>query len=213
MKDWSQNLDRINTKQIWNEHYTKSKSKLIYPDENLVRILSKINLSGKALDFGAGSGRHSILLKSYGFDVTAVDYTENSIAQIHEIDKTIKTFVVSNLPYPFLDNEFSLIVSWGVLHYNSLDIAKKMISEYKRCLSPNGVLVGTVRSSKDTFLKASQNTIGADDLKGANIYLYDLDTVQELLENFRDIQIGYMERSPIGKLEDRICHWIFQAHN
>ena len=76
-----QSLNKSNPK-IWDSHYAKEKSKLVFPDENLVRILSRIPTTGAALDHGAGSGRHTILLKSYGFQVSACDYSSKSMDSI-----------------------------------------------------------------------------------------------------------------------------------
>ncbi|MCX7997677.1 MAG: class I SAM-dependent methyltransferase [Leptospiraceae bacterium] len=197
--------------KIWNEHYTKEKSRLIYPDENLVRILAKLPHEGKALDFGAGSGRHSFLLKSLGFQVTALDYAKNSLQMIQEFDKDIHVVHAESPPYPFIENEFSVIVSWGVLHYNTDEEIIKILQEYKRILKENGYLIGTLRANTDTHLKLTKGKIALDDLKNAQARLFNLEEVQNLLKDFKNLQIGYMERTPLGKLEERICHWIFLA--
>lgn len=199
-----------NTSEIWNDHYNRVKSRLLFPDENLVRILSKIEIKeGKALDFGAGSGRHSILLKNFGFKVTALDYSENSLSLVKEADSSINTILVDSPPYPFLNNEFEILVSWGVLHYNSENIIKDMIKEYYRIIKKEGYLAGTIRADKDTHLGVENGKIKTKDLEGAHAILYSKDEVLDLLNDFKNIQLGYMERTPIGKLEERISHWIF----
>jgi SAM-dependent methyltransferase len=198
------------TTNIWNEHYTRVKSRLLYPDENLVRILNKIEIkSGTALDFGAGSGRHSILLKNFGFVVTSVDYSENSLALIKELDPSINTVLASDPPYPFSDNSFDLIVSWGVLHYNPEQTIQRIIAEKHRILKKGGYLAGTIRADSDTFLGIKEGKISAKDLAGADANLYSKESVISFLSNFSSIQLGYMERTPIGKLEEKISHWIF----
>jgi SAM-dependent methyltransferase len=198
------------TTDIWNEHYTRIKARLLYPDENLVRMLSKLEVkSGKALDFGAGSGRHSILLKSFGFDVTALDYSENSLSLIQELDSSIQTVLASMPPYPFSDGTFEVLVSWGVLHYNSDEIISQIISEKYRILKKNGYLLGTIRADRDTYLGIKEGKISTKDLEGANAKLFSKDSVLSLFSPFSTIQLGYMERTPIGKLEEKISHWMF----
>jgi SAM-dependent methyltransferase len=200
------------THKIWDEHYRKIKSKLLYPDENLVRILSKISINnGKALDFGAGSGRHSQLLKNFNFNVTALDSSTNSLDLIKEIDPEIKTVLSSSPPYPFENYEFDLIVSWGVLHYNDNETIHHIIEEYHRILNKNGFLAGTIRSIGDTHLALKQGISNLEDLQGAEARLFKKDEVIQFFSKFSNLELGYMERTPIGKLEERICHWIFLA--
>ena len=201
-----------NTSDIWNEHYSRLKSKLSYPDENLVRILARQDGSNKkALDFGAGSGRHSLLLKTYGYHVTAVDYSDNSLKLISELDTEIETKLVGEPPYPFKDESYDMIVSWGVLHYNSPGTIKMITAEYCRILKKGGCLAGTIRADRDTYLGAVNSRASIPDLKGAEVHLFSLEGVRDILSVFSDIQIGFMERTPIGKLDERISHWIFQC--
>ena len=54
----------------WQAHYTKKKSELHYPDENLVRLLASYLKDREAAevsaaDIGCGSGRHLNLLKDF----------------------------------------------------------------------------------------------------------------------------------------------------
>ena len=198
------------TSSIWNEHYNRVKSRLLYPDENLVRILAGLDgKDKKALDFGAGSGRHSVLLKNHGYKVTALDYTENSLKIIQEIDNSIETVIATNPPYQFKDSIFDLIVSWGVLHYNSTEEIKKIVREYIRILNKDGHLAGTIRADRDTYLGIKNGIINTPDLEGAKALLFSKDDVITIFQEFSDLKLGYMERTPIGKLEEKISHWIF----
>ncbi|PJZ70402.1 SAM-dependent methyltransferase [Leptospira perolatii] len=204
------------SKKVWEAHYTREKSKLNYPDENLVRILSRVPSSfntdnPRALDFGAGSGRHCLLLREFGYDVTAADYSENSIQTIQESYPWAKAKLVDLPPTPFANEEFELVVNWGVLHYNSLELAKQIAEDFFRILKSGGYLAGSIRAVGDTHLKALNGTIGTSDLKGGSTWFYSEEDVRTLFQNFSQLEIGYTERTPIGKLEERICHWIFLA--
>lgn len=202
------------SKEAWETHYTRPKAKLSYPDENLVRMISKFPASSpspKALDFGTGSGRHCVLLKDFGYEVSAADYSENSIQSVKESYPWVKTFLLNSPPYPFTDEEFDLIVSWGVLHYNSPNLAKSMLDDTFRILKKGGYLAASVRAEGDTHLKAEKGKIGTADLAGAATWFYSKEDVQNLLQNFSSFEIGYTERTPLGKLDERICHWIFLA--
>lgn len=199
------------TKEIWETHYNRDKSKLAFPDENLVRIVSRLPHSGKALDFGTGPGRHAFYLESLGFQTYACDYAENAIQDLKRNSDTIQFFHVQTPPYPLPDQEFDLVLAWGVLHYNPPEMAAQMVNEFKRIGKKDGFLIGTIRSDQDTFLQTQSNSIGTQDLEGGYIRLYSLEETKDLLSPFRDLQIGYMERTRMGQLDQRICHWIFQC--
>ncbi len=117
--------------------------------------------------------------------------------------------LASDPPYPFSDNSFDLIVSWGVLHYNPEQTIQRIIAEKHRILKKGGYLAGTIRADSDTFLGIKEGKISAKDLAGADANLYSKESVISFLSNFSSIQLGYMERTPIGKLEEKISHWIF----
>lgn len=209
-------MDSNYTKSIWDSHYTKSKSQLAYPDENLVRILAKLpnifnpNSQPRALDLGAGSGRHTILLKNRGFETYAIDYSKESIDMIQSSIPEIKAVHNDKLPYPFDANSIEIIVCWGMLHYNSNEEIEEILKEVKRILKPNGFFIGTIRSDKDTHLRqSSKGNIQLEDLKGGFVQLFSEKECLNLLKDFRNISLGYMERTPMGKLDQKIAHHIF----
>lgn len=206
------NLNPLNP-EIWDKHYKKDISTLQYPDENLVRILSKLKLEGTALDHGSGSGRHIKLLKEFGFAVSACDYSKESILKINSLYPDVQTHWIGESSLPYQNKTFDVIVSWGVLHYNDWEDAQKIILELKRILKKGGYLIGSIRSSKDTHLKTKDQIVNLQDIKGSKVKLYEFEEVKLLLQNFEQVQYAYMERSVIGNLEERICHWIFQAKN
>lgn len=201
------------TQQAWDTHYLRARSTLFFPDENLVRILARYQGNGNALDFGAGSGRHCQLLTSLGYRVTAADYSENSISAIQKNIPDIDTVLLNEPPYPFADEQFDVLVNWGVLHYNPPEKIKAMIAEFQRIVKKGGLIAGTVRSDSDTHLQVHASQIGLTDLKNAYVHLYSLPELQELFSDFDRVEFGYMQRTPIGELDKKICHWIFQIIN
>lgn len=196
----------------WEKHYDRSISKLGYPDENLVRILSKIEpTSKKALDFGSGSGRHCKLLLDFGFSVLAADIADNSLALLKDIDSRIETVLISNSEMPFPKSFFGLIVAWGVLHYNQKEEAAKIVDQLYDSLESGGYLVGSIRAESDSHLALENGTIGLSDLKGGFAVTFSEKEIRSLLSKFSDLQIGYSERSPLGDISTRICHYFFLA--
>ncbi|EMY61479.1 class I SAM-dependent methyltransferase [Leptospira terpstrae] len=200
-------------KNVWDEHYERPKSKLAFPDENLVRLLSRIQPTNrKALDFGCGSGRHSYLLQNEGYLVTACDTAKTTIDSLNQNPSSIRwIFTPPDTNLPFSPSEFGLIVSWGVFHYNQREDAKKLLSSLYSSLDEGGYLLGSIRAEGDTHLGLSKGKMNLVDLSGGYAETYSLEDLKSFLSIFSNVSIGYSERTPLGKLEDRICHWFFLA--
>lgn len=199
-------------KNVWDKHYERPKSKLTFPDENLVRLLSKIEPQKKtALDFGCGSGRHSYLLQNFGYEVIACDNAKTTIDQLKEVEASIDWIHTPDLHLPFAPNTFGVIVSWGVFHYNKREDASQLVQSLYDSLVPGGYLLGSIRAEGDTHLGLKHGTMKLEDLSGGYAETYSFSELQHFLSLFQEVSIGYSERTPLGKLEERICHWFFLA--
>ncbi|MCT8332704.1 class I SAM-dependent methyltransferase [Leptospira sp. 85282-16] len=199
-------------KNVWDEHYERPKSKLAFPDENLVRLLSRIQPRNRnALDFGCGSGRHSYLLQNEGYTVTACDTAKTTIDLLNEESSSIRFLHTPDINLPFSTKEFGLIVSWGVFHYNPREDAKILLSSLYKSLDEGGYLLGSIRADGDTHLGLTQGKMNLADLSGGYAETYSLENLKNFLSIFSKVSIGYSERTPLGKLEERICHWFFLA--
>ena len=205
--------------QTWNEHYTREKSKLNYPDENLVRMLSKEireNKSlqnGKALDLGCGSGRHLKLLNDFEFGtVIGTDLSPQALKICNGM-----LMVCNNMNLPIKNESIDLIIAWGSLHYNYKSETPQMINEILRVLKKSGVFLGTLRSSRDTFLKKGTN-LGNDvwqtslnDIEGTISAFYDESEVKALFSGFEVAEFGLSERTIVGDLGKLISHWVIRG--
>jgi len=96
----------------------------------------------KLLDLACGSGRHSRVLHSLGFDVTGVDLSPNSIASAKENAPEGLKFYVHDMREQLLeryDCVMNLFTSFG--YFDSIaDNAKALASVYN-ALADNGTLV------------------------------------------------------------------------
>lgn len=95
---------------------------------------------GKLLEVGCGIGVDSIQLAKVGFDVTAVDLTENALVVARENAKrsgvTIDFRLGNAEGLDFPDATFDAVYSFGVLHHTP-DI-EAAVSEVHRVLKPGG---------------------------------------------------------------------------
>lgn len=134
--------------------------------------------------------------------------------QLTHYKKKRRKFVSSTHPvtnFLFLPNTFGLIVSWGVFHYNKREDAKTLLQSLLNAMAKDGYLVGSIRAEGDTHLGLKAGKMNLTDLSGGYAETYSLSELKEFLSPFSEVSIGYSERTPLGKLNERICHWFFLA--
>lgn len=209
--------------QSWDNHYTSVKSELLYPDENLVRLLKKyIPHAGDpskitAVDLGCGSGRHMKLLAELGLsESVGIDTSFNAlvISRKHCPGSLLQG---NNKHIPLKDNVADIIIAWGSLHYNNKIDLITMLEEIQRILKNNGCLFATLRSSRDTYLKKGKH-LGNDtwitdlhDINGSIASFYTEDELKTAFSIFREFTYGLMERTLMGDMSSMISHWIIQS--
>ena len=159
----------------------------------------------KVLDLGCGLGRHSILFSRYGFQVSAIDTSEDAVESLRKyseenrMDIRCKVGDMHDLPYE--DSSFDCIFAFlSISHTDSKGI-KKVISEMGRVLVPGGAMFFTL-CSKDTwsftdadYPKVDENTIvkteGAE--KGIPHYYVDKDDITRLMKDFQLIRVRHVD--------------------
>ncbi|PKL40617.1 MAG: hypothetical protein CVV44_03175 [Spirochaetae bacterium HGW-Spirochaetae-1] len=210
-------------KKSWQSHYTKDKSRLTYPDENLVRMLRRyLNTqddpqSLAALDMGCGSGRHCRLLAELGTGIVmGMDVSDNALRLTEELG--IEYLIHGdNRQIPLKNNSLDIVVAWGSLHYNYKEELSHMTQEIYRILKPGGRLFATLRSDRDTYLKRGSHLgnnmwqTDLPDLQGTIVSFYSEDELKRHFTLFNELEYGISERSLMGDTGSIISHWIIHA--
>lgn len=140
---------RQSTKSNW-EDFWKSKTSVREVYSNADRILRNLlavtDLKGKyVLEVGAGTGRDSLRLVSFGALVFQVDYAESSLAIIRTISKeegiSVHAIQGDAFALPFGDLSFDVVFHQGLLEHFREDEAQKLLRENIRVLKSGGLLL------------------------------------------------------------------------
>lgn len=146
----SQTLEQI--RQYWNsraEGYTLSNREELEDEHRIFLWEQQIRraLNGRVcrhvLDVGCGPGFFSVLLARLGYEVTAVDYTENMLAEARKnathygVNIDFRRMDAQKLD--FEDGIFDLVISRNVLW--NLEQPEQAYREWLRVLKPNGTLM------------------------------------------------------------------------
>ena len=146
----SQTLEQI--RQYWNsraEGYTLSnreeledEHRIFLWEQQIIRALNG-RICRHVLDVGCGPGFFSVLLARLGYEVTAVDYTENMLAEARKnaahygVDIDFRRMDAQKLD--FEDGIFDLVISRNVLW--NLEQPEQAYREWIRVLKPNGTVM------------------------------------------------------------------------
>ena len=146
----SRTLEEI--RQYWNsraEGYTLSNREELEDEHRIFLWEQQIRraLNGRicrhVLDVGCGPGFFSVLLARLGYEVTAVDYTENMLAEARKnaahygVDIDFRRMDAQKLD--FEDGIFDLVISRNVLW--NLEQPEQAYREWLRVLKPNGTVM------------------------------------------------------------------------
>ena len=130
-------------------NYSKSKNENTQPKlaPELRRYIKLLN-GKEVLDLGIGKGYNSVLLSNFGFNVTGVDISKESLKYIEEnfdcsnltlINKDVREFEIEK-------NKYDLILSSNVLHFIPKEDFLKIIKKIKENLKEGGLIYISVFS-------------------------------------------------------------------
>lgn len=162
-----------NQKQEWDNSYLNRDNFVFYPNEEVIRFLSKyirkrigfnefkdivsFTPPPKVLDIGCGIGRHVILCQEMGLDAYGIDLSEYAVKigqnwlsdkKIHNYQEKIIQGDIRQLP--FSNSFFDYALSHGVLDSMSFDVAQSSVSELARVLVPGGLFYCDLISGDDS---------------------------------------------------------------
>jgi ubiquinone/menaquinone biosynthesis C-methylase UbiE len=144
-------MERIQkTYEIFNEDTRLNRSKAARVEflTNVRYIEKYLTESAKILDIGAGAGEYSIYFARKGYEVSAIELSENNIKSFRKKltpSDTIDLVQGNALDLSrYEDNSFDVVLLFGPLyHLKKNEDKQKCITEAKRVCKPNGKIFFT----------------------------------------------------------------------
>ena len=172
----------------WDAKYRSSEAIVsIEPEQELLEYDSILPQSGQALDLACGLGKNALFLAQRGFDVTAIDGSDQGLdklldsARVHGLAHKIKTRQADLDQYRLEVSYFDLIL---VVRYLNLDL----FAAIESALKPGGILI--YKTFNRNILKQRPGfnpayTIETAVLKGA------FPSLEIIADNQNDVQSEY----------------------
>ena len=88
--------------------------------ENIVKDILKYKKSGSVLELGTGEGRNALFLASRGFQVTAIDISNQGIANLQDKAKELGVTInaqVKDIENFKIESDFDVFISTYVFHH------------------------------------------------------------------------------------------------
>ncbi|OPH61317.1 hypothetical protein BC351_15385 [Paenibacillus ferrarius] len=172
---------------VWNEQFSKFKEKGIQYSEldswlkSYHPIIEDRGFK-KVLEIGCGSGNDTRFLVGSGFNVTATDFSEVALSIIETNIPSVQILHHDTQDkFPFEDNEFEFIVASLSLHYFDDSVLNRILAEVRRMLSDKGLFLIRLNSVNDDDAQKEH---------AIDRYFYSIDSCRELLEGWKEIELG-----------------------
>ena len=202
--------------QQWDDIYKHKGpgSFLKYPNEILAtqffRHKTQINLNGKCLDYGFGSGNNAEFLIQYVKELYGIEISQSAIDNLETRLKHFDNYKKENFSLNFNSSfsEFDLIVAWQVLYYNTKSSFETTLDILYSLLKKDGIFIVSMSTHNDIKItcskKIDENTfqIGNTFPHREGCIIYSPSSEQEFLHHFvkynlEILDYGYFENMSV----------------
>jgi SAM-dependent methyltransferase len=144
----------------------------------------------KALDFGCGIGRQTILLEEFGIEAYGIDISEKAIKMAKELAVYMgfpklaeRLRVYDGLKIPFEDNFFDFTISCGVLDSMHFELAKTLMKEVDR-VTKKLAFITLISGDNDRFYREynGEEIVETEHERGTIQSYYNWSKVLKLIE-------------------------------
>ncbi|NIA69547.1 class I SAM-dependent methyltransferase [Pelagibius litoralis] len=154
----------------WESAY-RSQTEIAYPAEGVIRIFKgrfpKLNLPTEhkglsILDLGCGDGRHLPFFASLGFEVSAVEISDNLCESLQQKMSSISVPVDIRCGHagniPFDNGSFDRLLTWNSCYYMSAgeENFQDHVKEMARVIKPGGWIIASIPKKMSFIFNGSE---------------------------------------------------------
>ena len=197
--------------QHWNKTYSEEPDffgeEPSYPAQKAAEVFRAEGKS-KILELGAGQGRDTLFFAKKGFQVHALDYSENAVEAISQ--KAQKLGVSQSItavrhdirkPLPFADGSFDACYC-HMLYCMALCTSEleSLFQEVRRVLKPKGLNIYTVRHTGDAhYRKGIHRGEDVYEVEGFIVHFFSKEKVEHLAKGYEIISIDEFEEGALPR--------------
>ncbi len=201
------------------------KERWLIPSEDCVFLQKKWQAEGarSVLDLGCGLGRHALYFARNGFDVTAVDLSEDAVRYVKEKAEEEGLRIICKMAdmtgLPFEAHSFDRVFSYHVISHQDTTGVQKVIDEIARVLKPDGRVFLTLCSkehfafSEESFPRVDENTVLKTE--GAEVevphFFADKEIIKELFRNYGLLQVRHITECAMENGGKERSHYFIEA--
>jgi SAM-dependent methyltransferase len=211
----------------WEESYRQRDNFLFYPNEEIIRFVSKYirkrvgltelidiyNTSRPArlLDLGCGIGRHVVFAHEMGLEAYGIDLAAEALEVARQWarqkglprpEERIRQGDIRQLPWA--DKFFDFVISHGVLDSMHFPIAQQAVAEVHRCLVDGGFFYCDLISGDDSCHSrefAGEEIVQTAHEHGTIQSFFNYEKIQSLFGNYFQIsECLLLKRSDVHRV-------------
>ena len=154
----------------------------------------------RVLELGCGTGNDAARLAEAGFDVVALDGSEEAIALARR-HRDVK-FLVADMtePLPFADSSFGAVMANVSLHMFTDAVTRAVFAEIERVLRPGGLLLFHVNADSDRPLRAVNRPVERElepnyvlECAGQRVRFFSRTYLADVLRDWENVDAALVE--------------------
>lgn len=147
----------MNIKSNWDSQWEVEANRNYWqePAKEIINLKNRLDVSKyiEVLDLGCGIGRHALLFAESGYNVTAVDNSQNALYALQQkaVEKGTNVTIIegSYSEDIFPGDSFNLIIAYKVLYHGYRNSFKNAVSLIYKYLRPEGLFFFTCPTRRD----------------------------------------------------------------